>query len=123
MEDGSITGALSFDDFEAIGDGLVHDGWDVIPSFLPAAALAPAAEAQAHWQAGLGRGAFYARHIDQFEDTTRGRSPWCSVLVTDGAPRASAPCAFRPRQARDARLRAPKRLLSRCGERSERVSR
>ena len=49
MEDGSITGALSFDDFEAIGDGLVHHGWDVIPSFLPAAALAPAAEAQAHW--------------------------------------------------------------------------
>ena len=50
MEDGSITGALSIDDFEAIGDGLIHHGWDVIQSFLPAAAaLAPAAEAQAHW--------------------------------------------------------------------------
>ena len=139
MEDESITGALSFDDFEAIGDGLIHHGWAVMPSFLPAAtALALAAEAQAHWQAGAfrqagvgrgagwvqrpdirsdevfwveeedlsptlattlgtldalkqhlnrslfagledfevhlaryGRGAFYARHIDQFEDTTR----------------------------------------------------
>jgi len=139
LEDESITGALSFDDFEAIGDGLIHHGWAVIPSFLPAAtALALAAEAQAHWQAGAfrqagvgrgagwvqrpdirsdevfwvegedlshtlattlatldalkqhlnrslfagledfevhlaryGRGAFYARHIDQFEDTTR----------------------------------------------------
>jgi hypothetical protein len=71
LEDESITGALSFDDFEAIGDGLIHHGWAVLPSFLPAAtALALAAEAQAHWQAGafrqagVGRGAGWVQRPD-----------------------------------------------------------